>query len=116
MAHTVESTNTQLRSAVRSTQANELSYSLIGLITRFTGDIEFNRYGIISILLLWNVSLAGVAVGLGGMASVVQSALLAIPTLALLTWILAVQPMKTIITIAAVATIIDIAIIFFNVL
>lgn len=87
-----------------------------GIFTRLFGDIEFNRYGLISIILIFNMTLGGVAVGLGAMTSVWQLTLLVIPTMALLTWILAVQPMKTILSIATVAAIIDIAIILYNIL
>ena len=78
------------------------------------GNYEFNRYGIIAMLLLWNVCLGGVAVQVGAMNSIPQLILLVFPTMGLLTWILAVQPMKTILQIAAVATVLDIAVIIYN--
>ncbi|MCG8575098.1 MAG: hypothetical protein MI810_09465 [Flavobacteriales bacterium] len=91
-----------------------------GLISRLSakwvGNIEQQRYGIISVLLLWNVCLGGIAVGVGALSSPVQIGFLIFPTMGLLAWILAVQPMKTILSIASVATIIDIVLIVYNLL
>ncbi len=78
------------------------------------GDYEFNRYFIISILLVWNVCLAGIGVYMGAMSSPGELMLLVFPTMTLLAWILAVQPMKTILKISLFATCADLAVIVFH--
>ncbi|MCB9224130.1 MAG: hypothetical protein H6582_08150 [Crocinitomicaceae bacterium] len=77
-------------------------------------DFEFYRYGIISILLLVFGTLAGAAVGLGAMSSPVEIALLIIPTMAALTMILAVAPMRTLIWTCLFAIAIDVIMIIYH--
>ena len=77
-------------------------------------DFEFYRYGIISILLLVFGTLAGAAVGLGAMSSAFEIALLVIPTMASLTMILAVAPMRSLIWTCLVAIGIDIIMIIYH--
>lgn len=89
--------------------ANDLYYKIFG-------DYEFRRYGIYAVLLVWNTCLGGIAVSMGALESPVQLALLVFPTMGLLAWVLAVQPMKIILHIATAATIIDLAVILYNVL
>lgn len=64
------------------------------LLRKLFGEYEFNRYGIISMILIAVVCLGGVGVALGGLSSAVVLALLLIPTMATLTFILAVAPMR----------------------
>lgn len=75
---------------------------------------EKNRYGIISMLLLVVGCLAGIAVGLGALTQVFALSVLAITTMAALSMILAIAPMKYIIYTSAVAVIADIIIITYN--
>lgn len=78
----------------------------------FSG-VEFNRFGIISIVLLVVGCLGGFAVGLGGVKEVWSLIMIVIPTMTTLALLLAVSPMKWIIASAITATIIDLAFITF---
>lgn len=69
---------------------------------------EFNRFGIISMILLIVGCLGGVAVGLGAVENVVTLSMVVVPTMATLSLLLAVSPMKYILTAATIATVIDI--------
>lgn len=84
--------------------------------TKIFGDYEFNRYFIISILLIIMPSLGGIAVSTGALLSVPQLSLLMFPMATLLALILAVQPMKLILRVTVLALIIDISVILFNIL
>lgn len=73
----------------------------------FGGNTEFNRYGLISAVLLIVGCMGGLAVGLGAVEHVLTLSLVVLPTMATLSFILAVSPMRIILTIGAVATAID---------
>ncbi len=79
-------------------------------LTKIFGEYEFNRFGIISMLLIFVVCIGGVAVAVGGLTSALQIGLLIVPTLATLSFILAVGPMRLIlytgITASTISTII----------
>ncbi|HIP36752.1 MAG TPA: hypothetical protein EYG85_07840 [Crocinitomix sp.] len=77
-------------------------------------DPNINRYGIISMLLLVVGILAGIAVGAGAIHSTVQLAFLAVSTMAALSMILAVAPMKYIVYSSLIAVVIDIILILIN--
>ena len=86
----------------------------IKLIDKIFYDHDMNRYGIISMLLLVVGCLGGIAVGLGGIDSVIQLILLVVPTMAALSMILAVAPMKYIVYSSLAAITIDIVILLLN--
>jgi len=77
-------------------------------------DHDINRYGIISMLLLVVGILGGIAVGLGGINSTIQLVLLAFSTMAALSMILAVAPMKYIVYSSIIAVSIDLILIVIN--
>lgn len=77
-------------------------------------DHDMNRYGIISMLLLVVGILAGIAVGTGAMHSTIQLIFLAMTTMAALSMILAVAPMKIIVYTSFAAVTVDIVIILIN--
>ena len=83
-------------------------------IDKLIADAEFNRFSIISAILIFVGCLGGISVGVGGLESTVQLILAVVPTMAALSFILAVQPMKLILISAAVATIIDVVLIIIN--
>ena len=80
-------------------------------IDRILEYAEFNRYGIYAVLLLFNMCLGGIAVGLGAMDSVVQLSILVVSAMTLLTFILAVQPMKVILSLAVIQAVLALGII-----
>lgn len=77
-------------------------------------DHDMNRYGIISMLLLVVGILAGIAVGTGAIHSTIQLIFLAMTTMAALSMILAVAPMKVIVYTSFAAIAVDIVILLIN--
>lgn len=68
---------------------------------------EFNRFGLISAILLIVGCLGGLTIGLGAIEHVWMTTLIIIPTMTTLSLLLAVAPMKYIITAGTVAVAID---------
>lgn len=88
---------------------------LPNIFTKFFGDIEFNRYGLIAVIILAVVCTASVAVGLGSMTNPVEIAFLIFPCVFTLSFILAVAPMKLIMYTASISLLISISLIIINV-
>ncbi len=70
-------------------------------------SLEFNRFGIISMVLLVVGCLGGLTVGFGAVKEVWSLTLIVIPTMVTLSLLIAVAPMKYIMTSAFVAVVID---------
>ena len=70
--------------------------------------IEFNRFGLISVILLIVGCLGGLTVGAGAVTEVWSLTLIVIPTMVTLSLLIAVAPMKHIITSGVIAVSIDI--------
>ena len=70
-------------------------------------SLEFNRFGIISIVLLIVGCLGGLTVGYGAVKEVWSLTLIVIPTMVTLSLLIAVSPMRYIMTAAIVTVIID---------
>lgn len=75
---------------------------------RILKNAEFNRFGLISVVILVIGCLGGLTVGLGAVQSTFAMILVVVPTMATLSMLLAVAPMKYVITGAAISVIIDI--------
>lgn len=80
----------------------------------FSGGAEFNRYSIISGVLLIVGCLGGLTVGLGAIDHTLQLIFVVVPTMATLSLLLALAPMKQILWLAAITVIIDIIIMSIN--
>ena len=72
------------------------------------GNVEFNRFGLICAVLLIVGCLGGLAVGLGGVNHVWSLAMIVVPTMATLSLLLAVAPMRYILTAGAISASINI--------
>lgn len=72
---------------------------------------EFNRFGLISVIILIIGCLGGVAVGLGAINYTFTLVLTVLPTMLTLSLLLAVAPMKWIITSGLVSVVIDVLLI-----
>ena len=83
------------------------------LSKEYNKEIEFNRFGIISFIILIVSCLGGITVGLGGLNNIFHLILLISSTMSSLVLILAVSPMKWIILSALAALLIDITLIIF---
>lgn len=79
----------------------------------FLAESEFNRFGIIAMVILVIGCLGGIAVGVGAIEYVTTLALVIIPTMTTLSLLLAVAPMKWIFISGLVSVIIDILMIIF---
>ncbi|NOQ74938.1 MAG: hypothetical protein GQ574_23195 [Crocinitomix sp.] len=76
--------------------------------------LERNRYGVMVALMLIVGCSAGIAVGVGALTQVLSLSLLALTTMAALSMMLALAPIKTIVYTSAIAIITDIIIILVN--
>jgi hypothetical protein len=70
-------------------------------------DAEFNRFGLISVVLLIVGCLGGITVGMGAIDYVWSLIMIVIPTMVTLSLLLAVAPMRYIIYAAALSIVID---------
>ncbi|MFT6244962.1 MAG: hypothetical protein ACJA0U_000002 [Salibacteraceae bacterium] len=70
-------------------------------------NTEFNRFGLISLILMIVGITGGIAVGMGAVQSTIALILIIIPTMTTLSLLLAVSPMKYIMTSGMIATIIN---------
>lgn len=94
---------------MESTTANQSVWNIL-----FKGELEVNRSGLIVILLLIVGCLGGVTVGFGAIKSTLQLTLVVVPTMTTLTLLLAVAPMRYIMSAALITIIIDIICIVVN--
>ncbi|MFT5823739.1 MAG: hypothetical protein ACI8ZM_005001 [Crocinitomix sp.] len=76
--------------------------------------LERNRYGLMVVLILVVGCLGGIAVGLGALTQVFALSVLALTTMAALSMMLAVAPIKAIVYTSAIAVAADIIIILVN--
>jgi hypothetical protein len=77
-------------------------------------DLEVNRYGVISIVLLIVGCMGGLTVGLGAIDHTWQLIAVVIPTMLTLSLLLAVAPMKQIMNSMLIAVVIDVVIMLLN--
>ena len=82
-------------------------------VSKLMVDSEFNRFGLICVILTVVGCLGGTAVGLGAINSTVTLTAVIIPTMATLSLLLAVAPMRWIFTAAGVSVAIDVLLILF---
>lgn len=82
----------------------------------FKGELEHNRFAIISVVLLLVGCLGGLTVGYGAIHSTWQLIIIIIPTMTTLSLLLAVAPMKYVLNMALISTIINIIILVVNLL
>jgi hypothetical protein len=80
---------------------------------KLLSESEFNRFGLIAVILTIVGCLGGVAIGLGAIESTFTLILVTIPTMLTLSLLLAVAPMKWILSVATVAVAIDVLLILF---
>lgn len=80
----------------------------MGQVENLTEKTEFNRFGLISVVILIIGTMGGLAVGLGAVESVLMLTFIVVPTMATLSLLLAVAPMKYILTGAIISVVIDV--------
>ncbi|MFO0494136.1 MAG: hypothetical protein ACK50Y_01275 [Flavobacteriia bacterium] len=82
-------------------------------LTKFVKNIEFNRYGLISIVIILIGCFGGIAIGKGAIENTFALAAVILPTMGTLSLLLAVAPMKQILIGSAICMIIDITLILY---
>lgn len=82
-------------------------------LERLISDAEFNRFGLICVILTLVGCLGGTAVGLGAISSTVALTAVIIPTMATLSLLLAVAPMRYIFIATSISISIDILLILY---
>lgn len=82
----------------------------------FNGNLELNRYAIISAVLLVVGCLGGLTVGYGAINHTWQLIVVVIPTMTTLSLLLAVSPLKWILNMAVLSVLINVSIIIMNLL
>lgn len=75
---------------------------------KWENDAEFNRFGIISMVLLIVGCLGGITVGMGAIEYIWSLVLVIIPTMTALSLVLALAPMRYIVYATAASVLIDI--------
>lgn len=79
-------------------------------------DIENNRFGIISVIVIFVGCLGGVTVGLGAVHHTWQLFLIVLSTMLTLSFLIAVAPVKQILNLAVISVVIDVIILIINAL
>jgi hypothetical protein len=74
---------------------------------------EFNRFGIICVVLTIVGCLGGIAIGLGAIEKYFTLTLVVVPTMATLSLLIAVAPMRSILIVASICLIIDLIMILY---
>ena len=79
----------------------------------FGAETEFNRFGLICVIITVVGCLGGIAVGLGAIQSTLALTAVILPTMATLSLLLAVAPMKQILIASSISVLIDILLIVY---
>ena len=95
------------RTSVQNQSSKKETYSL------FWGNVEFNRFGIISMLILFIGCIGGFAASFGAHGDIIKLAMIVFPTIIALALILAVAPMRLIIYLSTIAIILDLIVLIF---
>jgi hypothetical protein len=81
-------------------------------LTNLFNDAEKNRFGIIPILIVINACIGGVAASFGAGDSAFKLGLVIFPTIIALALTLAVAPMRSILSLSALALVLDLMVLF----
>lgn len=80
----------------------------------FNGNLEINRYAIISVVLLIVGCMGGLTVGYGAINHTWQLIIVVIPTMTTLSLLLAVSPLKWILNMALISVLINTLVMIIN--
>lgn len=94
---------------IQSTKTMEMSNTNNkGVISRIMKYAEFNKFGVMSMMLLFMGCLSGITVGLVGFSNDIALISIIIPTMTTLAFILSLQPIKNVLIAGLITAIIDI--------
>jgi len=105
-----------METSIKSNQKNNVSSNTktqIGNTSNFWKNAEFNRFGIISMAILFIGCIGGFAASFGANGDPLKLGMIVFPTIIALALILAVSPMKLIIYVCSLAIVMDIAVLIF---
>ena len=91
----------------------EANVQSTGRFGKLLSDSEFNRFGFICVILTVVGCLGGAAVGLGAIGSTLTLTLVIVPTMATLSLLLAVSPMRWVLTATMISIFIDVMMILY---
>ncbi|MES2566880.1 MAG: hypothetical protein V4565_08435 [Bacteroidota bacterium] len=103
----------QTSCAIRTEKSTANTNEAKNSITAFWSKMEFNRFGIISMLVVFIGCLGGAAAAYGAQDDTIKLALIAFPTIISLALVLAVAPMRVILYLSGVAVLLDLIILIF---
>lgn len=109
----MEAVHTHSEKLAKATEKSEVS-ALDALVHFDEEELEFNRYGIISVGFLLIGTIGGLTVGLSAFHHLWQIALIAVFTMIPFSLMLAVAPMKWVVRTTAFALALDLAIVALN--
>lgn len=78
-------------------------------------DLELNRFGTISIVILLIGCLGGITVSQGAGESWIQLSILVVPMMVTLVLLLAVMPMRWVLNATAITLVIDVLVLLYNI-
>lgn len=84
--------------------------------TTATNEMEFNRFGFISAIILIVGCLGGLTVGMGAIENTLALTAVLIPTMITLSFLLAVAPMRWIMVSATTSVVLDLILLIFYIL
>jgi hypothetical protein len=87
----------------------EANVKNISVLERLFANAEFNRFGIICVVLTIVGCLGGIVVGLGAIENTLALISVVIPTMITLSMLIAVAPMKYLLFSASVSVIVDLS-------
>lgn len=85
-----------------------------GFWDKIVPEMELNRFGTISIIILLIGALGGITVSQGAGSSWIQLAILVVPMMTTLVLLLAVMPMRLILNATIVTLVIDVVVLIYN--
>ena len=97
----------------QTVQDREANVKEVNQNTAWEKDAEFNRFGLISVVLLIVGCLGGITVGMGAIDHLWSLTLVIIPTMTTLSLLLAVAPMRYIFYATLVSILIDISLLVY---
>jgi hypothetical protein len=94
----------------------EVSAQPMTKMEKYLSDSEFNRFGLICLILTIVGCLGGATVGLGAINSTLALIVVVVPTMITLSLLIAVAPMRAIIGVGAITVLIDLTLITYYLL
>jgi hypothetical protein len=102
-----------METLIKSTNLKVKDTNQVKTQSLFWNNIEFNRFGIIPIILLIIGCIGGIAAAYGAQSDLVKLSMIAFPTIIALAMVLAVAPMRVIVFVSAIALLLDILVFVF---